>query len=246
MELDIKGKKAAVAAATKGLGFATAQSLIAEGVQVAICGRDKARVDEAVSKLGGDTIGIVADVSTAEGATGFVNDAIAAMGQLDILVTNAGGPPPGMPSVTKLEAFQFAVNLNLMSTIAMCTAALGGMKERKWGRILAITSHAVREPSAFIAASSTARAGSTAYLKVLSHELAGAGVTVNSIQPGAHLTDRLTDLGVDLEQVAKTIPVKFLGDAGKFGKIAAFLCSDISSFVTGTSVLVDGGAYGGL
>ena len=246
MDLRIKGKKAVVAAATKGLGFATAKSLIEEGVQVAICGRDAGRVADAVAKLGGDTVGITADVSSGEGATGFINEAIAALGQVDILVTNAGGPPPGKPSATTLEGFQYAVDLNLMSAIAMCSVALPGMKERGWGRILAITSHAVREPAAFIAASSTARAGTSAYIKVLSTEVASKGITANCIQPGAHATDRLKDLGVDMEKMAKSIPVKVLGEASNFGQIAAFLCSDISKFVTGTSVLVDGGAYTGM
>lgn len=246
MDLRIKGKKAVVAAATKGLGFATAKSLIEEGVQVAICGRDAGRVADAVAKLGGDTVGITADVSSGEGANGFINEAIAALGQVDILVTNAGGPPPGKPSATTLEGFQYAVDLNLMSAIAMCSVALPGMKERGWGRILAITSHAVREPAAFIAASSTARAGTSAYIKVLSTEVASKGITANCIQPGAHATDRLKDLGVDMEKMAKSIPVKVLGEASNFGQIAAFLCSDISKFVTGTSVLVDGGAYTGM
>lgn len=246
MDLKIKGKKAAVAAATKGLGFATAKSLIEEGVQVAICGRDSGRVAEAVDKLGGDTIGITSDVSSGEGAAGFVTQAIEALGQVDILVTNAGGPPPGIPSGTTLEAFQSAIDLNLMSTIAMCNAALPGMKTRGWGRVLAVTSHAVREPAFFIAASSTARAGASAYIKVLSTEVAAQGITANCIQPGAHKTDRLIDLGVNLEKMAKSIPVKSLGDAADFGQIAAFLCSDISKFVTGTSVLVDGGAFSGM
>lgn len=246
MDLNIAGKKAAIAAATKGLGLATARSLQEEGVQVAICGREKSRVDQALAELGGDCIGIVTDVSTRTGAESFILQAIDKMGQVDILVTNAGGPPPGMPSTTDIDAYQYAIDLNLKSTIAMCQAALPGMKERHWGRILAITSHAVREPSPFIAASSTARAGASAYLKVLSREVAAEGITVNSIQPGAHATDRLKDLGVDLDKMAQNIPVQFLGDAANFGKIAAFLCSEMTGFVTGTSVLVDGGAYDGM
>ena len=246
MDLNIAGKKAAIAAATKGLGLATARSLQEEGVQVAICGREKSSVDQALAELGGDCIGIVTDVSTRTGAESFILQAIDKMGQVDILVTNAGGPPPGMPSTTDIDAYQYAIDLNLKSTIAMSQAALPGMKERHWGRILAITSHAVREPSPFIAASSTARAGASAYLKVLSREVAAEGITVNSIQPGAHATDRLKDLGVDLDKMAQNIPVQFLGDAANFGKIAAFLCSEMTGFMTGTSVLVDGGAYDGM
>ncbi|MEQ8692288.1 MAG: SDR family oxidoreductase [bacterium] len=246
MDLRITGKCAAVAGATKGLGFATAKALAAEGVRVAICGRDPERLQRAVSEIGTDAIGIRQDVSTPADAAEFVEEAIRQLGQVDILVPNAGGPSPGAPTTTSIEAYQEALNLNLFSTIAMCNAALPGMRERGWGRIVAITSHAVRQPSAFIAASVTARTGITGYLKVLSNEVAAEGVTVNSAQPGAHSTDRMKELGVDLDQMAKTIPLGFLGDAAQFGEIVAFMCSESTSFVTGTSVLVDGGAYPGL
>lgn len=246
MDLRIAGKCAAVAGATKGLGFATARSLATEGVRVAICGRDEERLEQAVRGIGGNAIGIKKDVSTPAGAAEFVEEAIQQLGQVDILVPNAGGPAPGAPTTTSIEAYQEAVNLNLFSTIAMCNAAVPGMRERKWGRIVAITSHAVRQPSAFIAASVTARAGITGYLKVLSNEVAQDGVTVNSAQPGAHATDRMKDLGIDLDQMARSIPLGFLGGAEEFGDIVAFMCSASTNFVTGTSVLVDGGAYPGL
>jgi 3-oxoacyl-[acyl-carrier protein] reductase len=246
MDLKIAGKTAAVAGATKGLGFATAKALAAEGVKVAICGRDDQRVANAVKRIGDNAVGITMDVSTPEGAKGFVDQAIEQLGQVDILVPNAGGPPPGAPTKTNIEGYQDALNLNLFSTIAMCTAALPGMRERKWGRIVTITSHAVREPNSFIAASVTARTAATGYLKVLSNEVAKDGVTVNSVQPGGHMTDRLTDLGVDLEQMAASIPLRFIGGPEEFGEIVAFMCSASTKFMTGTSVLVDGGAYPGL
>lgn len=246
MDLGLKGKAAAVAAASKGLGFATASALAAEGVRVAICGRDRSRVSEAAARIGAGTVAIPADVSSEEGATRFVHEAEAALGPLDILVPNAGGPPPGNFATTELSAYRYAIELNLLSTIAMCRAAVPGMRERGWGRVAAITSHAVRQPSRFLAASVTARTGVTGFLKVLAREVAGDGVTVNSIQPGAHATDRLTGLSVNLEQIAKTIPVGFVGSADDFGKVVAFVCSQHARFITGTSVLVDGGAYEGL
>ena len=246
MDLKIAGKTAAVAGATKGLGFATAQALIAEGVKVAICGRDDERVANAVKQLGNNAVGFTVDVSTPEGAKGFVDHAIAQLGQVDILVPNAGGPPPGTATTTSIEDYQDAINLNLFSTIAMCSAALPGMQERKWGRIVAITSIAVRAPVPNLAASVTARTAATGYLKVLSHEVAKYGVTVNSVQPGFHMTDRLTDLGVDLKQMAASIPLGFIGGPEEFGEIVAFMCSGPTNFMTGTSVLVDGGAFPGL
>lgn len=246
MDLGLQGKTAAVAAASKGLGFATAAALAAEGVQVAICSRDGARVKEAAERIGPGTVAITADMATEEGATSFVQDAERALGPLDILVPNAGGPPPGGPSTTDLDAYRYAIDLNLFSTIAMCRAAVPGMRERGWGRIAVITSHAVRQPSSFLAASVTARTGATGFLKVLAREVAGDGVTVNSVQPGAHATDRLTGMGIDLDEFAKTIPVGFLGSAEDFGKVTAFVCSEQARFITGTSILVDGGAYDGL
>ena len=246
MNLNLQGRRAAVAAATKGLGFAAACALAEEGARVAICGRDAGRVEEAVSRIRGDAIGIVADVSTPPGARGFIEKAAERLEGIDILVCNAGGPPPGAPLATDVAGYLHALNLNLLSTISMCASCVPGMRSRGWGRVVAITSHAVREPSAPIAASSTARAAATAYLKVLSSEIAKDGVTVNSLQPGTHDTDRLRDLQVDTAAIARSIPARTLGSPERFGYIVAFLCSDQASFITGTSLLVDGGASAGL
>lgn len=246
MDLRIAGKTAIVSAATKGLGFATAKSLTEEGVRVAICGRNRERVDEAAKQIGGNTIGLVADVSDPGEARNFVLEASRKLGGLDILVCNTGGPPPNLPTKTDAAAYQSAIDLLLFSTITMCSTAIPYMQKNNWGRIVSISSHAVREPSQIIAASSVARTAASAYLKVLSNELAKEGITVNSIQPGAHRTDRLNELGVDLVEMAKTIPMGVIGDPGDFGQIAAFLCSDIAAFITGTSVLVDGGKFSGM
>lgn len=247
MDLGISGRTAAVAAASSGLGLASATALANEGVRVAICGRDKGRVDEAIATIGHDAIGLVADVSSPEGATGFVADAISALGRVDILVPNAGGPPPGTFASTALGAYSAALDLNLMSVVSMCKAAVPPMQERGWGRVVAITSISVRQPIGTLILSNTARAGATAFLKTLAREVAADGVTVNSVQPGLHATNRLISLhGGDASAAATGIPAGVVGDPTDFGAIVAFVCSDLGKFLTGAAINVDGGAYAGL
>lgn len=245
MDLGIQGRKAAVAAASTGLGFGCAQALIEDGVQVAVCSRSEERIREAAERLGAGAVPIVADMSTEEGARFFVEQAIAKLGQVDILVANAGGPPPGSPATTSIDGYREAIDLNLLSTIVMCQAALPGMRERGWGRIVAITSIGARQPIGNLAASSVARAGVSSFLKTLSAEVARDGVTVNSAQPGIHATDRIKSLG-NTDVVAQRVPTGTLGTAEDFGKAVAFLCSEPAKFITGTSILLDGGAYQGL
>lgn len=165
MDLGLQGKRAAVAAASAGLGYGCAAALVDEGVQVAICGRDEARVTAAASQLDGGAIAIVADVGTVEGATRFVAEAIDRLGGLDILVTNAGGPPAGTFATTDMAAYAPALELNLLSVVAMCQAAVPAMKDAGWGRIVAVTSIAVRQPIPNLILSNTARAGATALLE---------------------------------------------------------------------------------
>jgi len=241
MELGISGRRAAVAAATSGLGLASAVALAAEGVQVAICGRDPDRLAAAAHAVGNGCVPIVADVSTPDGAAGFVEAAVDALGTVDILVPNAGGPPPGDFASTPVDAYPAAIDLNLMSVVAMCKQAVPAMQERRWGRVVAITSLAVRQPMAQLILSNTARAGATAFLKTLALEVAGDGVTVNSVQPGLHRTARVTSLYSD-EQLASMRT----GDADDFGHVVAFLCGEPARFTTGVQLHVDGGAYLGL
>jgi len=246
MDLGIAGRTAAVAGASSGLGFAAAQALAAEGVRVAICGRDRRRVDSAADHIP-RSVALVADVSSTEGATAFVESAIDVLGSVDILVANAGGPPPGNFASTPLEAYRAALDLNLLATVAMCEAAVPAMCERGWGRVVAITSMTVRQPSPALILSNTARAGVTAFLKTLAGEVAGRGVTVNSVQPGLHLTDRARSLyGDDVAAAAGSVPVGELGDPADFGAVVTFLCSDHARFVVGAALPVDGGAYQGL
>lgn len=247
MYLGISGRTAAVAAASSGLGLASAVALANEGVHVAVCGRDKGRIDDAVATIGHDAIGLVADVSTPEGASGFVADAIEALGSIDILVPNAGGPPPGTFASTSVDAYPIALNLNLMSVVAMCKAGVPPMQARGWGRVVAITSISVRQPVETLILSNTARAGATAFLKTLAREVAPNGVTVNSVQPGLHATNRLISLhGGDVSAAASSVPAGFVGDPADFGAIVAFVCSEHGRFLTGAAINVDGGAYSGL
>jgi 3-oxoacyl-[acyl-carrier protein] reductase len=251
VDLRLDGRHAAVAGASSGLGRATARALAAEGASVAICGRDAERIERAAAELTdelaldpGVVVGLVADVSTAEGAAGFVREAEAAVGPLDILVTNAGGPPPGNFASTPFDAYAPALDLNLLSVVALCQAAVPGMQARGWGRVVAITSISVRQPIAGLILSNTARAGATGFLKTLALEVAADGVTVNSVLPGSHDTNRLRSLyGGDLTGAAAGTPVGQVGRPEDFGAVAAFLCSDQARFITGAAIPVDGGAY---
>ena len=244
MDLGISGRAAAIAGASSGLGLATAQALAREGVRVAICGRDADRLERAAATIEGEVVTVVADVSSAAGASAFVTDAIAGLGAVDILVANAGGPPTGTFATTDLDAYRAALDLNLLSVVAMCQVAVPPMQARRWGRVVAITSVSVRQPIPHLILSNTARAGATGFLKTLALEVAGDGVTVNSVLPGSHDTDRLRSLyGGDASSAAGDIPTGHLGRPEDFGAVAAFLCSDQARFITGAAVPVEGGAY---
>lgn len=250
MDLGIAGRCAAVAGASGGLGLACARALASDGVRVVLCGRDAARAEAAAHDIrdaGGDAVGLAADVSTVGGAAGFVARAVDALGRVDILVANAGGPPAGTFASIDVDAYLPALELNLLSTVAMCKAAVPAMVERGWGRVVAITSLTVRQPAASLILSNTARAGATGFLKTLAREVAPQGVTVNSVQPGSHDTDRLRQLhGGDLSGAAAAIPAGTVGDPADFGAAVAFLCSEQARFITGAALPVDGGAFAGL
>src|SRR4051794_35005667 len=251
MDLGISGKRAAVAAAASGLGLASATALAQAGVAVAICGRHADRLEAAATEIRESTPGatvevIPADVATLEGATGFVEQAIERLGGGDILVPNAGAPPAGTFASTPLDAYLPALHLNLLSTVAMCHAAVPGMQDAGWGRIVAITSHSVRQPVPNLILSNTARAGVTGFLKTLAGEVAPHGVTVNSLQPGLHATERLGALHGDGGDLGAAIPVRHIGRPEDFGACVAFLCSEAANYVTGAAIPVDGGVSGGL
>ncbi len=247
MELGLNGRTALVTGASSGLGLACAHALAAEGASVAIAARDADRLADAASTIDGDVAQIVADVSLPGAVEEMVSEAEAELGELDILIANAGGPPAGNFAATDLEAYEPALRLNLLSTVAMCKRVVPTMQRRGWGRVVAITSISVREPIDQLILSNTARAGVTGFLKTLAREVAGDGVTVNSLQPGLHATARLASLfGGDLSSAGATVPVGVVGEPADFGAFAAFLCSDYAKFVTGAAIPVDGGAAHGL
>lgn len=247
MDLGINGRTAAVAAATAGLGFASAKALVDAGVRVVICGRTADRVSAAVAALGGNAVGVECDVSTAGGAAMFVEMARDRLGHIDVLVANGGGPKPGNFASLTVDDYLPALQQSLLSVVAMCEAAIPAMRERKWGRVVAITSLSVRQPVANLILSNTARAGVTGFLKTLAREVAGDGVTVNSVQPGIHATDRITQLyGSTPNAQQLGIPSGVVGDPADFGRVVAFLCSESARFITGAHVPVDGGSYAGL
>lgn len=250
MDLGISGRHALVTGASSGLGLATARALAANGVSVVISSRSLARLEAAattIEPVAGATVHVVpADVSDHSAATDLVTEASRVLGGIDILIANAGGPPPGNFASTDFAAYDEALRLNLLSTVALCQAAIPGMIERSWGRVLAITSSSVREPIDRLILSNTARAGVTGFLKTVAREVAPHGITVNSLQPGLHATDRLTSLYGDLDAVASAIPARRLGDPDDFGHVAAFMCSEHTKFVTGVALPLDGGALHGL
>jgi 3-oxoacyl-[acyl-carrier protein] reductase len=250
MDLGLTSRTAAVAAASSGLGLGAAMALAAEGARVVICGRDQAKLDDALERVAAVAIGIApvavrCDVSNAAGGAAFIAAATDALGASpDIVVTNAGGPPPGTFTTTDVDAYPAALDLNLLSVVAMCKAAVPSMRERGWGRVVAITSLAVKQPMAQLILSNTARAGVTGFLKTMAREVAVDGVTVNSVLPGFHATPRITQLYGDGETAARAgaIPAGTIGDPADFGRVIAFLCSDHARFVTGVALPVDGGA----
>jgi len=243
MDLGISGKRAVVAASTSGLGLATAVALADAGCTVVINGRTEARLAETAPKVPG-SIPVAGDLSTQAGAETFIAAAAEALGGIDILITNAGGPPPGNFAETDIGAYAAALEMNLVSMAAMCKQVVPAMQQQKWGRIVAITSTSVHTPMPNLILSNTARSGLTSLLKTLALEVVGDAITVNTVQPGLHLTPRVTDLYTgNLDDMAAMQPTGRIGDAGDFGQVVAFLCSEQANYITGVSIPVDGGRF---
>ncbi|HUU46342.1 MAG TPA: SDR family oxidoreductase [Acidobacteriota bacterium] len=257
MDLGISGKVALVAAASRGLGYAVALRLSREGARVAICSRKEESVTRAAEEIaratGGDVLPLVADVSQGGAVKRLVATVTQQFGGLDILVTNAGGPPAGMAADFSPDDYRAAVELNLMSTITLCYAALPFMKEKHWGRIVAITSIAARQPIDHLILSNTARAGVLGFCKTLSAQVATDGITVNSVCPGYTKTERIEELAASLAASGKgtvedfyrrtesEVPMKRMGTPEEFAAAVAFLASEPASYITGVALPIDGG-----
>jgi 3-oxoacyl-[acyl-carrier protein] reductase len=262
MNFGIKGKIALVTASTRGLGRGCADQLAAEQCRVAICSRneDSARqAAEAISaRTGTQVLGFTADMGREEEIDRLVQQVQSSMGNPDILVTNAGGPPPGTFESTSIQDYQKAIDLNLMSAVHLIHRLYPAMKSKGWGRIIAITSISVKQPISNLLLSNMARSGLTGFLKTIATELAPHGITVNALLPGTHKTSRIDQLVRDramrekkteeevYQEMLETIPAKTIGDPADFGAAAAFLASVQAGYITGHNLLVDGGTYSGL
>jgi 3-oxoacyl-[acyl-carrier protein] reductase len=258
MDLQIRGRTALVCGASRGIAYAAAEAYAREGCTVVICSRDEASLLDAKARLeafGGTVTAIVADLSTTEGIEAVVTRTMAAHGGVDILVCNTGGPQTGPAMEHDWAAWERAGELLLRSVVELTRAFVPGMRERKWGRVLAITSIAVKRPQPSLVLSNAMRAAVTGYLRTLADEVGRDRVTVNTVLPGFTATERLDSLalatsqrtGQSTEAVfagwAAESPLGRVGRPDELGGVIAFLSSEQAGFITGQAILVDGGAF---
>jgi 3-oxoacyl-[acyl-carrier protein] reductase len=257
VDLGLHGKVAFVAAASKGLGRAIAAELASEGASLALNARGREALDTTrdliVDGTGCDAITLAGDVANAHEVQEMISAALAHFGRIDILVTNAGGPPSGAFETLSPEMWQAAVDLTLMSVVNLTRGVLPGMKERKWGRIINVTSIAVKQPVHGLMLSNSLRSAVTGFARTLANEVAPFGITVNNILPGYTRTDRVEQLSaataarenISQQQAVgrweSEIPMGRLGEPREFAALAAFLASEHASYITGGSIAVDGG-----
>ncbi|SEW02517.1 3-oxoacyl-[acyl-carrier protein] reductase [Cognatiyoonia koreensis] len=254
MDLGIKGKSALVCASSKGLGRGCAAALAEAGVNLVMNGRNAETLEQAAADIrdafGVDVVTVAADVATEAGRA----ELLSAAKEVDILVNNAGGPPPGLWSDWDRDDFIAALDANMLAPIALMKALLPGMIDRKWGRVVNITSSSVKAPVMQLGLSNSARAGLTGYVAGTSRQVAPYGVTINNMLPGIHATDRATSLdsgvskaqGISMDkaqaQREATIPARRYGTTSEFGAMCAFLCSQHAGFIVGQNIVLDGGA----
>jgi len=254
MDLGIAGRRALVCAASRGLGLGCADALAAAGVELVINARRAEILEEAAESLrvrhGVKVTAVTADITDPEDRARVLD----AAGAVDILVTNAGGPAPGVWNDWSRDDFIAALDANMLTPIALMQAALPGMMERGWGRVVNITSGSVKAPIPALGLSNTARTGLTGFVAGTARQVAARGVTINNLLPGAHATDRAEALnaaaaareGIDIDTMrrkkAASIPAGRFGTAAEFGAACAFLCSQHAGFIVGQNILLDGGA----
>lgn len=245
MDLGLKGKKALVMGGSAGLGRGIAETLIAEGVEVALCARDEARLQKTQKEIGA-SLALVADLTKPNAAKLLTERVLREFGSLDIIVVNTGGPPKGMIEEITQEQWQENFQALWMAAVDSINAALPNMKKNKWGRVLLVTSLAAKEPITGLTISNGLRAGLLGLARSISHEVAPYGITINSLLPGHTDTERLAALGVDKSKITEHIPAGRLGTTKEFGALAAFLASDLAGFITGQCIVADGGAQRGI
>jgi len=257
VDFGLKGKVALVAAASRGLGRAVAEELATEGAALVICSRKAETIERTAKEIAAateaDILALPCDVAHAEEVARLVQSGLERFGRIDILVTNGGGPPAGPFESFSGDAWETAAKQTLFSAIELARRVLPGMKDRRWGRILNITSIAVKQPIDNLILSNSLRAAVTGFARTLASEVATFGVTVNNIMPGYTRTERVEELArmmADKEGITpgefiarweKEIPMRRLGEPREFAALAAFLVSERASYVTGTSIQVDGG-----
>lgn len=257
MDLGLGGRVALVGGSSRGLGYAVARELAAEGCSVVLCGRDADSVESARTSIatatGVDTLGVAADLSVPDGVERVVERAVEHFTGIDVLVTNTGGPPPGPFESHTAAAWRAAIAQNLESVVNLTRLVLPAMKQRGWGRIINVTSIAVKQPVDGLILSNSIRAAVTGFARTLANELAPFGITVNNVMPGYTRTERLVHLaehnarqrGTDVAQAyaawENEIPMRRLGEPTEFAALVVFLASARASYITGTSIAVDGG-----
>jgi len=257
MDLGLRDRVALVAAASRGLGRACADALAAEGARVVICARGSDALAQTAREIragtGADVHAVAADVATMEGIQLVAREALGRFGQVDVLVNNAGGPPSGPFEQHAWDTWEQAVQLTLRSAVELTRLVLPGMRERKWGRVINVTSIAVKQPVDGLMLSNAVRAAVTGWARTLANEVARDGVTVNNVLPGYTRTDRVQQLNaataarerIDVAEIERRIeaqiPMRRLGEPREFGAMVAFLASERASYVTAQSIAVDGG-----
>jgi len=253
MDLGIRGRRALVCASSKGLGLGCARALAGAGVDLVMNARGAEALESAAAAIrqefGVAVVTVTADITTDAGRAAVLG----AADEVDILVTNAGGPPPGMWTDWERADFSKALDANMLSPIALIKALVPGMMARGWGRVVNITSQSVKAPIPVLGLSNSARAGLTGYVAGTARQVAGQGVTINNLLPGIHATDRAVSLdrgvseaqGISMEEAkaqrCATIPAGRYGTAEEFGATCAFLCSQHAGFIVGQNILLDGG-----
>lgn len=250
MDLGISGRVALVGGATQGIGRAVAEALIAEGVRVAITARDGERTASVAAEIGAEA-GLAWDTGDVGAAAGVVEVVQQGVGPIDILVTNTGGPPPGPdPLGFTDEQWEQAHRHLVLAPMALLARVLPGMRERGWGRVVGISSTSVREPLDALMLSNAERSAALAAYKTLARQVAGDGVTVNTLLTGQIATARLVGLYGSMEAAeaaaAETVPAGRIGRPEEMAWAAAFLCSERAGYITGTAIAVDGGVLRGI